>query len=830
MSESSVSAFKFGIGIVLLVAGVLLFIAIVSFLFTGGADRSIFDLSLGELISNTDIEVRNPIGKVGAWLSDMLVTNGIGLMSLSVPYFIVVFGLWMLGLRAVSLLRQLGWCIGVSIWGSVALGFIFFKLSSRSYLLMGGMHGFYVSKWLSSAIGPVGAFCLIFVVLLLVLTTKVARLREGIMRLLSRMRVPGIKMPQIAFTDGREVEIDELRRKSDESVREVRGGDDEDDDDEDDEEGDDDDEQGNDEGGDKGRDGVGVVGVTIDRERSEEPERNERNEREIVGKPIEVTVGGDEEPDDKLRTIDITVGKDDEIDTTAVMGPTEKYDPTSDLAHYEFPTLDMLADHGSNVPQFSKEEVQANNDRIVQAFENFGIKIDQIKAIVGPTVTLYEVVQAPGVRINKIQALQDDIAQSLAAQGIRIIAPIPGRGVIGIEVPNADPQVVSMKSVLSSMKFQNSTYELPVAIGKTISNETFIFDLAKTPHLLVAGATGQGKSVGINAIITSLLYKKHPSQLKFVLVDPKMVEFSPYKVLEKFYLAKMESEEAAVITDMSKARATLESLTVEMDDRYKLLMDAKVRDIKEYNAKFIDRRLNPEKGHRYMPYIVVVVDEFADLFMTVGKEVEKPIARIAQKARAVGIHMILATQRPSANIITGVIKANFPSRIAFKVSQMVDSKTILDQSGAQHLAGKGDMLVQLAGDMAMQRVQCAYVDTDEVVSITEHIEHQVGYESAYMLPDCEVGEDGQVTGPVDMDPAKFDSIIKDVARMVVSSGNGSTSNIQRIFEIGYNRAGKITDQLERMGVVSPPTGPRKDRNVLVQTETELERIFTAFGL
>ncbi len=417
---------------------------------------------------------------------------------------------------------------------------------------------------------------------------------------------------------------------------------------------------------------------------------------------------------------------------------------------------------------------------------------------------------------------------SLAALGIRIIAPIPGKGAIGIEVPNAKPKTVSMRSVIRSSAFQDSDAELPIAIGKTISGDTFVFDLAKTPHLLVAGATGQGKSVGMNAIITSLLYRKHPSQVKFVMIDPKMVEFSIYKVLEKHYLAKMPDEDDAVITDIDKVKNTLLSLTIEMDDRYRLLEAAKVRQVKEYNEKFVNRVLNPEKGHRYMPYIIVIIDEFADLIMTAGKEVEMPIARIAQKARAVGIHMILATQRPSVNIITGVIKANFPSRIAFKVASGTDSKTILDQPGAQGLIGRGDMLILLAGKMTPTRVQCAFVDTPEVEKITQFISQQRGYASAYELPECIIGEGGQPVDPTD-EPGKFDSKIKEVATMVVKSQIGSTSNIQRVFGVGYNRAGKLMDQLERMGIVSPVNGS-KPREVYVQTELDLQPIFERFGL
>ncbi|MGN0029690.1 MAG: DNA translocase FtsK [Marinilabiliaceae bacterium] len=512
------------------------------------------------------------------------------------------------------------------------------------------------------------------------------------------------------------------------------------------------------------------------------------------------------------------------------MGLDTKYDPTADLSNYKLPPVDLLKDDYEVTTQ-SNDELKANSDRIIEALKNFGIKIDEIKATVGPTVTLYEVVPAPGIRVSKIQILENDIAMSLKALGIRIIAPLPGRGTVGIEVPNSKPQVVSMSSVIRSKKFQESEYELPVALGKTISNETLVFDLTKTPHLLVAGATGQGKSVGLNAIITSILYKKHPSQVKFVMVDPKMVEFSIYKGLEKFFLAKMEGEDDAIITEVEKVKNTLLSLTIEMDNRYKLLEKANVRQIKEYNAKFIDRMLNPENGHRYLPYIVVIIDEFADLIMQAGKEIEMPIARIAQKARAVGIHMILATQRPSTNIITGVIKAQFPSRIAFKVASMTDSRTIIDQTGAQYLIGRGDLLFCQTGSMSPVRVQCAFVDTPEVESVTSYISSQQGYLGAYELPEYVPDGGGVMSdgGGDSQSVGKFDSMIKEVAIMVVRQQMASTSYIQRAFEVGYNRAGKMTDQLQRMGIVSE-ADHRKNRTVLVQTETDLDKIFERFGI
>lgn len=498
------------------------------------------------------------------------------------------------------------------------------------------------------------------------------------------------------------------------------------------------------------------------------------------------------------------------------------YDPTLELSHYQRPPLELLEDHMVEA-SVSSEEIYENRNRIKATLENFGIKIDKVMATVGPTVTLYEIVPSPGVRISKIKNLEDDIALSLAALGIRIIAPIPGKGTIGIEVPNKDKKVVSMYSVIKSAKFQESTYDIPVALGKTIQNETFVIDLAKMPHLLVAGATGQGKSVGLNALITSLLYKKHPSELKLVLVDPKKVELTLYSKLERHFLAKMEGEDEAIITDTHKVIYTLNSLCIEMDRRYELLRKAEVRHVKEYNAKFKNRRLNPNKGHRYLPYIVVIIDEFADLIMTAGREIETPIARIAQLARAVGIHLVIATQRPTTNIITGVIKANFPARIAFRVTSMVDSRTIIDQPGANQLIGRGDMLVSTGNELT--RVQCAFVDTPEIERITEYISYQQGLPSVYELPaySPDSADSGSSISGSRTDSAQFDSKFEEVAHFVVQNQQGSTSSIQRRFALGYNRAGRIMDQLEEAGIVGRAEGS-KPREVLIKDEITLNNI------
>jgi len=508
------------------------------------------------------------------------------------------------------------------------------------------------------------------------------------------------------------------------------------------------------------------------------------------------------------------VGDDDE----SYQGPeVEPYNPQLDLENYRYPTLELMKKYDNNEPTINMEEQKANKDRIINTLRSFGIEISSIKATVGPTVTLYEITPEQGVRISKIRGLEDDIALSLSALGIRIIAPIPGKGTIGIEVPNSNPKIVSMQSIIGSKKFQESSYDLPIALGKTITNEVFMVDLCKMPHVLVAGATGQGKSVGLNAIITSLLYKKHPSELKFVLVDPKKVEFSIYSVIEHHFLAKLPDGEEAIITDVTKVVQTLNSICVEMDSRYDLLKKAHVRNIKEYNEKFINRKLNPEKGHKFMPYIVVIIDEFGDLIMTAGKEVELPIARIAQLARAIGIHMVIATQRPTTNIITGTIKANFPARVAFRVSSMMDSRTILDRPGANQLIGRGDMLFLQGADPI--RVQCAFVDTPEVEDITKYIARQQGYPTAFFLPEY-VNEDASSDlGDVDM--GRLDPLFSDAARLIVIHQQGSTSLIQRKFAIGYNRAGRIMDQLEKAGIVGPSEGS-KARQVMCLDENDLE--------
>ena len=535
---------------------------------------------------------------------------------------------------------------------------------------------------------------------------------------------------------------------------------------------------------------------------------------------MEVTTQPEEEDPAPEMKIEVKAVPEEETVDTLSRELVEKYgafDPTLELSGFKFPTLDLLKDYGSSTITIDEDELEANKNKIIDTLRNYKIEIAKIKANIGPTVTLYEIVPAAGVRISKIKNLEDDIALSLSALGIRIIAPIPGKGTVGIEVPNQKPSIVSMRSVIASQKFQQAEMELPVAIGKTISNETFVADLAKMPHLLMAGATGQGKSVGLNAVLTSLLYKKHPAEVKFILVDPKKVELNIYNKIERHYLAKLPDTEDAIITDNTKVIHTLNSLCIEMDNRYELLKNAMCRNIKEYNAKFKARKLNPDDGHAFLPYIVLVVDEFADLIMTAGKEVETPIARLAQLARAIGIHLIIATQRPSVNVITGIIKANFPARIAFRVTSKIDSRTILDSGGADQLIGRGDMLYTQGNDLT--RIQCAFVDTPEVECIAEYIGSQKAYPEAHLLPEF-VGEE---SAALDIDASDRDALFREAAEVIVTAQQGSASLLQRKLKLGYNRAGRIIDQMEAAGIVGPFEGS-KARQVLVPDLAALEQL------
>jgi DNA segregation ATPase FtsK/SpoIIIE, S-DNA-T family len=760
--------FKFITGIICIGVSVFLALAFVSFFGAGYADRSKLDIPFSDLMGNTDIRVENITGKIGAYVSDTMINQWFGIASFSLIFILFVVGFRLLGARILPLKSTVFHAALITVWLSVTMGFFFLNALTDKYLLLGGAHGYHISTWLKSSIGWIGTFILI----LLTLTAYMAINFEWFIPFLRKTAKlkPIIKKPQEDLFDLDADNEDEMN-------------------------------------------------MTVPIPLQTKPYAPIEKAPEKPEKPSKVfDIDQSEQPSNHLELKIEKAASEEQLQHHDNV-PQGDYDPTLDLSSYKLPTFDLLDDHKSGQVEVSEQELLYNKNRIVKTLEDYKIPIKEIKATVGPTVTLYEIVPMPGVRISKIKGLEDDIALSLSALGVRIIGHT-GAGTIGIEVPNSEPQVVSMRTIITSKKFQSSKFDLPVALGKTISNETFVFDLAKAPHLLVAGATGQGKSVGINAIITSLLYKKHPSQLKFVMVDPKKVELNIYSKLERHFLAKMPDEEDAIITDVQRVVATLHSITIEMDERYDLLKKAHTRNIKEYNHKFTKRELNPEKGHRFLPYIVVIIDEFADLIMTAGKEVELPIARIAQLARAVGIHMIIATQRPTTNIITGVIKANFPTRIAFKVASMIDSRTILDSPGANQLIGRGDMLISQGSDLI--RVQCAFVDTPEVERINDYIGSQRGYPTALLLPEF-VGENSsQDRGEVDL--SKRDPMFEEAARIVVANQSGSTSLIQRRFSIGYNRAGRIIDQLEAFGVVGPFEGS-KARNVLVTDELQLERLF-----
>jgi len=768
---------NFIFGIALSLFTIYIGLAFVSFFFTGGADQSKLDIKWLELITDSKVRVENWTGKTGAYISNLVINKGFGIASFSFLYLLVVLSLRVWGVKIQSLRKTFIYTLLFCIWFSVLMSFLFIKSTSHSFLFLGGVHGYFISEWLISLIGNIGT---LFLVVLSFFTLITFGFQNSISFFKKVVKSKPNKNP-LNNTDTLNPEESDIKTESiahtPHSI--VHEQDIED------------------------------TTVILDAELFPEGET-------ILEENVSDTIEDNDDLELKIETASI------QEETVSIQHtPMEDFDPTLDLSNYKYPPIELLEAHHASNSSVSKEELESNKNKIVETLRHYKIEITQIKATIGPTITLYEIVPAPGIRISKIKNLEDDIALSLSALGIRIIAPIPGKGTIGIEVPNRTPEIVSMKNIIASKKFQESTLALPVALGKTISNETYTLDLTKMPHLLVAGATGQGKSVGLNAIITSLLYKKHPSQLKFVLIDPKKVELSIYSTIEKHFLAKLPDEEEPIITDIHKVIATLNSLCIEMDSRYDLLKKAHARNIKEYNTKFVKRKLNPENGHRYLPYIVVIIDEFADLIMTAGKEVETPIARIAQLARAIGIHMIIATQRPSTNIITGVIKANFPARIAFKVASMIDSRTILDSPGANQLIGRGDMLISLTSELV--RVQCAFVDTPEVEAVTEFIQKQQAYPSAMLLPEY-VGESSENTS-TDIDLQKKDVLFEDAARLVVSSQQGSTSGIQRRFSIGYNRAGRIVDQLEATGIVGPFEGS-KARQVLVQDEHSLEKLLS----
>lgn len=788
-------------GLILVMVTIYVALALISFFFTGAADQSLVqNIPLGDLLINRGA-VENWTGVRGAFLADLLMNRLFGLSSFALLFFLGSVGAKLMGLSRVSLIKRFLSCAAILIWGSVFFAFVFIHGYEDSFIYLGGQHGYYISEVLVANVGIPGTILVLlgsFMVIAVFMSPKTIPFLQGLFSFgwLERFkRQPG-EMP------------DKVEEPVEEEPREFRPADEE--------------ERLFDTEAEleKAEAELTQVRRSDPVDQIDEPEVEEK--REGTDENFEVTVAKEEEyvsekVDENGLVVEVPVGDEEYYDESA----QGDYDPKLDLSSFKNPTIDLLKKYDINERQIDMDEQNANQKRIKQTLESFGISIASIKATVGPTITLYEVIPDTGVRISKIKNLEDDIALNLSALGIRIIAPMPGKGTIGIEVPNKDPQIVSMQSVIATRKFQESKYDLPVVLGKTITNEIFMFDLCKMPHLLVAGATGQGKSVGLNAVITSLLYKKHPSELKFVLVDPKMVEFGIYAELERHYLAKLPDAEKAVITDCTKVIMTLNSVCKEMDDRYELLMKAHVRNIKEYNAKFISRHLNPQKGHKFMPFIVVIIDEFGDLIMQAGKEIETPIARIAQKARAVGIHMIIATQRPSTNIITGIIKANFPARMAFRVMQMVDSRTILDAPGANQLIGRGDLLFSQGGETT--RVQCAFVDTPEVERIVNFIADQPGYATAFLLPEY-VGE-GEAKMPGAVDLHERDPLFDEAARLIVIQQQGSTSLIQRKFSIGYSRAGRLMDQLEAAGIVGPFEGS-KARQVLIQDEYSLEQLLS----
>ena len=785
---------NFVIGFCLLfIAGYLTW-AFASYLVTGEADQSMIEAPRAGEILNQNQEFQNACGSLGAYAAWFFIKRCFGLAAFLIPVFILMISVTLMRAYKVKLLKWFMCLTLVMIWFSITMAKFLVPFFEDSCYNPGGDHGLAVSQQIEGLVGVPGLVAVLALTAIAFLTYLSMETIIIIRKLFNPLRYLR-KIPMeihIGRGDSEDEKTDMLNTLEDPDVF------------------DDPQEQ--------------IVEFTD----IKTPEAEEEQAK-IVSSPINDNLDAKDNSD--IEDIDMEIEEVSEEEAAKgnnLVGDygdiSTPYDPKRDLENYHYPTLDLLKKYEDDgKPYIDMVEQTANKNRIVDVLRNFGVEISSIKATVGPTITLYEITPAPGVRISRIRNLEDDIALSLSALGIRIIAPIPGKGTIGIEVPNAKPSTVSMESILNSKKFQESTMDLPCAVGKTITNEVFMFDLAKAPHLLVAGATGQGKSVGLNAIITSLLYKKHPAELKIVLVDPKKVEFSVYSSIEKHFLAKVPDDgEEPIITDVTKVIRTLNSLCKEMDTRYDLLKVAQARNIKEYNKKFIDRQLNPEHGHRYMPYIVVVIDEFGDLIMTAGKEVELPIARIAQLARAVGIHMIIATQRPTTNIITGTIKANFPSRIAFRVGAMIDSRTILDRPGAQQLIGRGDMLYLNGGEPV--RVQCAFVDTPEVERINQFIAQQQGYISAFELPEPDT-DDGEGGESRDVDMQHLDPMFEDAARLIVREQSGSTSLIQRKFAIGYNRAGRLMDQLEKAGIVGAAHGS-KPREVLIMDENSLENLLS----
>ncbi|SHI88772.1 DNA translocase FtsK [Flavobacterium terrae] len=803
---------KITIGVLLVLLAVALAVSFVSYFVNGKFDQS----ELGEF-SNRDAHVQNWLGKFGAFLSDFFIYKGFGVASFLFVRLLFLTGAYLVLDLAVSKLKKTWfWDIFVIIILSILFGFFGDFLPE-----LGGVIGYEMNIFSQDYIGKTGTLLvLIFgIVIYLIFKVKVSpdkikgifentkkKLNEDLAFRDSENTSGAYNLEEFAVNDDEEFQVSDLKENL---ITTPNKNDFEEDEEE-----------------------LGEIVLKTTPTMPSQFEINKDALKPTIGTASELSL----EPtiknevvkpidDVKSEENDFVIEKVEEEDiveenlAAKLVSHFGEFDPTLELSNYKFPTIDLLKEYGTVGITINQEELEENKNRIVETLRNYKIDIAQIKATVGPSVTLYEIVPEAGIRISKIKSLEDDIALSLAALGIRIIAPIPGKGTIGIEVPNKNPTMVPMKGVIASAKFQEAEMELPIALGKTISNETFVVDLAKMPHLLMAGATGQGKSVGLNAVLTSLLYKKHPAEVKFVLVDPKKVELTLFNKIERHYLAKLPDVEDAIITDNSKVITTLNSLCVEMDNRYSLLKDAMVRNIKEYNEKFKQRKLNPEAGHRFLPYIVLVVDEFADLIMTAGKEVETPIARLAQLARAIGIHLIIATQRPSVNVITGIIKANFPARIAFRVTSKIDSRTILDTQGADQLIGRGDLLYTNGNDLV--RVQCAFVDTPEVEKICDFIGSQKAYPTAYMLPEF-IGEDSGIS--LDIDISERDSLFREAAEVIVTAQQGSASLIQRKLKLGYNRAGRLIDQLEAAGIVGPFEGS-KARSVNIPDLVSLEQFF-----
>jgi len=775
-------------GVTLLIFSIFIVLSFASYLFTWKIDQDKLGDSWYNILFNTEIVLENWMGKFGALLSHQFIFSGFGVSSFIFSFLAFILGFRLLfKVELLSLKKSFNYCLFSIVWLSVALAFIFNKQP-----ILGGTFGYQSNLWLISILGKIGVgLVLVFSLLIyLIINFNISFSKPS--------------LPKEEKISNEDTDEDDEEFNEDDIVLKTAN---------------------------KFKENKVVTPINIETQKPSE-------DKEVIDfttpsrpieeeKPIELTTERTTFSEPVIQNESVSfvveeVEEKEEILTEAEINQKVsefgEYDPTLDLSSYQLPSLDLLKDFGNTQKTVTPEELEANKNRILETLQNYNIKIASIKATIGPTVTLYEIVPEAGVRISKIKNLEDDIALSLAALGIRIIAPMPGKGTIGIEVPNQNPEIVSMRTCIASERFQNAKMELPIVMGKTITNETFVFDLAKMPHLLMAGATGQGKSVGLNAVLTSLLYKKHPSQLKFVLVDPKKVELTLYNKIERHFLAKLPDTDEAIITDNQKVINTLNSLCIEMDQRYELLKDAMVRNIMEYNSKFIERKLNPNDGHKYLPYIVLVIDEFADLIMTAGKEVETPIARLAQLARAIGIHLIIATQRPDANIITGIIKANFPGRIAFRVTSGINSRTILDAGGADQLIGKGDMLISQGNNLI--RVQCAFVDTPEVEQICEFIGNQRGYPEIFTLPEF-VGESAS-GGTGTFDDEDKDNLFDDAARIIVSSQQGSASLLQRKMKIGYNRAGRLIDQMEQAKIIGPFEGS-KARQVLITDIATLEQ-------